>query len=309
MLELVAYYRVSTQMQGAHGLGMAAQKATVARFAAERKATIIAEYEEVETAKRETLQNRPQLSQALAHAKRARAILVIARFDRFARNVLVTAQLMESGVEFIACDNPHANRMTIQIIAVMAEQESRLISERTRAALAARKARGLSNGPGRLFTEEQSAKGRLAAAESHRRRAFEAYRYVTPLLLRMRSQGATLREIVQNLTIRGERNQYGRPFDVQCVRNILEREGAPRLPHFLARTGPHVEKVRQAGLAAALNANFKRRAEALSSARPVAREFLATGRKRREIADELNARGAEDVARPAMDGSRNCAAF
>ena len=119
---IIAYYRVSTRMQGFGGLGMDAQRTSVEAYSVFRGLKIVASYEEVETARREHLRNRPQLVRALAHARRSGAILVIARLDRLARNVFVTSQLLESGVEFVACDNPHANRMTIQIIAVMAEQ-------------------------------------------------------------------------------------------------------------------------------------------------------------------------------------------
>ena len=109
---IVAYYRVSTRMQGFNGLGMEAQRRSVSAYAEFRGLKIVAAYEEVESARREHLRNRPQLVRALAHARRSGAVLVIARLDRLARNVLVTSQLLESGVEFVACDNPHANRMT-----------------------------------------------------------------------------------------------------------------------------------------------------------------------------------------------------
>lgn len=239
---------------------------------------ILAEYEEVETAKRETLENRPALSQAVAHAKRARAILVIARLDRLARNVLVTSQLLESGVEFVACDNPYANRMTIQIIAVMAENESRLISERTKAALAARKARGLTNTAGRRFSAEEAKRGQRAAALSHRRRARDAYRDVAPSVVRMRNDGVILRDIVRYLEDDGQRNQYGRPFDLQCVRRILIREGTAMLPPFLARDDARANTIRSRGVAAARATLLQRVKAARDIARPIACKLYAWGR-------------------------------
>src|SRR5829696_2195332 len=112
--KLVAYYRVSTKQQGDSGLGLEGQTAAVEAFARGRSAEIVRTYREVETGKRA---DRPELVKALAHAKRSRATLVIAKLDRLARNVAFTANLMESGVDFVACDNPHANRLTIHILA------------------------------------------------------------------------------------------------------------------------------------------------------------------------------------------------
>ena len=128
MTEIVAYYRVSTKSQGFNRLGMAAQREVVDRYAAGLNAPIVAAYEEVESSSRADLRNRPQLAAAVAHVRRSEAVLVIARLVRLARNVLVTSQLIKSGIEFVACDNPHASRLTIHILAAMAEHESRLIS-------------------------------------------------------------------------------------------------------------------------------------------------------------------------------------
>src|SRR4051794_34652933 len=105
----VAYYRVSTREQGESGLGLEGQVASVEAYARGRGAAIIKAYREVESGKRA---DRPELAKALAHAKRSHATLVIAKLDRLARNVHFLSGLMESGVDFIACDNPHANRLT-----------------------------------------------------------------------------------------------------------------------------------------------------------------------------------------------------
>ena len=132
-MNLVAYYRVSTKQQGASGLGLEGQKTTVESFAKSAGANIMASYTEVESGKRA---DRPKLAAAIAHARRSKATLVIAKLDRLSRNVAFLSALMDSGCEFVACDNPNANRLTIHILAAVAENEARAISERTKAALA-----------------------------------------------------------------------------------------------------------------------------------------------------------------------------
>ena len=143
-MKIIAYYRVSTKQQGESGLGLEGQVATVAAYARGQGAAILRAYREVESGKRA---DRPELAKALAHARRSRATLVIAKLDRLARNVHFLSGLMESNVDFIACDNPHANKLTIHILAAVAEDEAKRISERTRAALAAYK--GPAAGSGR----------------------------------------------------------------------------------------------------------------------------------------------------------------
>ena len=134
-MKYVAYYRVSTARQGQSGLGLEAQQSAVESFCEP-----IESFTEVESGK---LKQRPELMRAIAACKRHKAILVVAKLDRVARNVAFVSTLMESGVEFIACDNPNANRLTIHILAAVAEDEASRISERTKAALAAAKRRGV----------------------------------------------------------------------------------------------------------------------------------------------------------------------
>ena len=128
----IAYYRVSTDRLGASGLGLDAQCQAVARQI--NGGQLVAEFTEIESGRRHT--NRPQLLATLEECRKRRATLLIARLDRLARNVAFIANLMESGADFIACDMPQANRLTIHIPAAVAEHEREMISQRTKAALA-----------------------------------------------------------------------------------------------------------------------------------------------------------------------------
>src|SRR5262245_5222934 len=117
-MKLVAYYRVSTEKQGRSGLGLEGQQEAVKNYATSNNAEMIGKpFVEVETGKRE---DRPELQKAIAHAKRSKARLVVAKLDRLARNVAFTSALLRSGVDFVACDNPNANKLTIHILAAVA---------------------------------------------------------------------------------------------------------------------------------------------------------------------------------------------
>lgn len=145
--KFVAYYRVSTQKQGKSGLGLDAQKAAVASYLNGGDWELISEFTEIETGKgSNALSKRPQLVAALELSKKSDATLVIAKLDRLARNVHFISGLLETGVEFVAADMPQANKVMIQMYSVMAEWERDQISVRTKAALAAAKARGVTLG-------------------------------------------------------------------------------------------------------------------------------------------------------------------
>jgi DNA invertase Pin-like site-specific DNA recombinase len=147
MRKFVAYLRVSTQQQGRSGLGLAAQRSGAHGYLASGAGSLVAEFIEIETGKgSNALTRRPQLCAALALCKKEGAILLIAKLDRLARNVHFVTGLIESGVEFVAADMPQANKVMIQMHAVMAEWERDQISARTKAALAAAKARGVRLG-------------------------------------------------------------------------------------------------------------------------------------------------------------------
>jgi DNA invertase Pin-like site-specific DNA recombinase len=145
--KFIAYYRVSTQKQGQSGLGLEAQRQAVYTYLNGGNWELIGEFTEVETGKgADAIAKRPELKKALEAAKKAKATLIIAKLDRLARNVHFVSGLIESGVEFVAADMPQANKVMIQMHAVMSEWERDQISARTKAALAAAKARGVSLG-------------------------------------------------------------------------------------------------------------------------------------------------------------------
>src|SRR4030088_1704163 len=135
----IAYFRVSTDRQGKSGLGLAAQREAVMSYLDGGRWALVDEVTEIESGKRN---DRPELMKALAACKKQKAKLVIAKLDRLSRNLAFIATLMDSGVEFVAVDNPHANKLTIHILAAVAQHEREMIAQRTKEALKAAKARG-----------------------------------------------------------------------------------------------------------------------------------------------------------------------
>lgn len=167
---IVSYLRVSTRKQGASGLGLEAQREAVAEYARREGLRVVAEYVEVESGKKSA---RPQLLAAIRHCGAAKACLVVAKLDRLARNVAFLSCLMESGLDFIALDNEHANKFTLHVLAAVAEQEARATSERTRVALAAAKRRGVLLGSARPGHWNGLEAKRLAGARRGVKRAAE----------------------------------------------------------------------------------------------------------------------------------------
>jgi len=235
---LVAYYRVSTRRQGASGLGLEGQKAAIEHSARLRGAEVVASYTEVESGSRA---DRPELARAVAHAARSKATLVVAKLDRLARNVAFLSTLMESGAEFQACDNPHANRLTIHILAAVAEDEARRISERTKAALQAYKARGGKLGASlqqcRSLSPEARLKGARQAAKTRSEDAARAYRDISPDIVSWRDQGLSLREIAGRLNVEGHTTRRGFAWNPVQVSRVLTRE-SPRLAGARAPHAP-----------------------------------------------------------------------
>ena len=223
----VAYFRVSTSKQGESGLGLEAQRAAVAAFIKRQRYALLAEYTEVETAKRDDLTNRPELRRAVAHARRSKAILLVAKLDRLVRSVHVTSLLHQSGVEFVAADNPNANRLTIQILAAVAEHEAQMISDRTRAALAAYKARGGRLGSHmpqcRNLNASAQRKGTRMAVIANQTRADAAYADILSDLHGLRQSGMSLQRIADRLNRGGHTTRRGKAWNPMQVSRVLTR--------------------------------------------------------------------------------------
>lgn len=214
--KLIAYYRVSTERQGKSGLGLEAQQHAVHQFLAGGEWDLSAEFTEVESGRKN---DRPQLAQALKAAKKVGATLVIARLDRLARNLSFIANLMESGVPFVAADMPTADKFMLHVYAAMAEEEGRRISSRTKAALAAAKARGTMLGGQRTADQyDRAAAVRVAAADQHAAN-------VKPVIGSIQASGITsygaIAEILNN---RGIRTARGGQWHPESVRRVVMRQ-------------------------------------------------------------------------------------
>lgn len=217
----IAYYRVSTEGQGKSGLGLEAQREAVRRYLERNGWPPVAEFVEVESGKNG---DRPELAKALAACRTRKATLIIAKLDRLARNVHFISSLMEAGVDFIAADNPHANRLTIHILAAVAEDEARRISERTKAALAAAKRRGKKLGGLRANSHRI---GRIGRALSAQVRAKTAAEYATKVLAdieRLGVRGQSYRSIAEALNAEGVETPRGAGvWSVVQVMRVLAR--------------------------------------------------------------------------------------
>jgi DNA invertase Pin-like site-specific DNA recombinase len=186
--KFVSYLRVSTDRQGKSGLGLEAQRKAVDDFMNGGDWELVAEFVEVESGR---WNDRPKLQEALSACRLHRATLVVAKLDRLARNAHFLLGLKEAGVEFVAVDMPGANRLTVGIMAMVAEEEARMISARTRAALAAAKARGVVLGsPGNL-TLEHRRKGSVLGNQAKALRATDRASDLAPIIRKLQADGIT----------------------------------------------------------------------------------------------------------------------
>jgi DNA invertase Pin-like site-specific DNA recombinase len=215
-LKFVAYYRVSTHKQGIAGLGRQAQEDAVKKYIAGIGGTLVDFREEVESGKRK---DRPKLAEALKLCRVHKAMLIVAKLDRLARNNAFVANLLESGVEFRAADYPTANKAFIQMLSVFAEYERDLISERTKAALAksTKKLGGYRGKPGTAATCAQARAAKRAKADAFAND-------LSPVLADIIMAGfASHEQIAQQLNARGISTALGKQWRRQQVSRLFER--------------------------------------------------------------------------------------
>src|SRR3984893_8841564 len=221
--KFVAYFRVSTDRQGKSGLGLHAQREAVMDYLNGGNWTLVAEFTEVESGKHS---DRPEVENALAACKKHKAKLVIAKLDRLSRNLAFIAALMESGAEFVAVDMPHATKLTIHILAAVAQHEREMISERTKAALQAAKKRGQRLGNPDIT--EVAKRGRAALKANARRFAAN----VRPIIEEIMRAGATSHNaIAAKLNERNVRTARGVVWTHVQVGAILHPFDGARASH------------------------------------------------------------------------------
>lgn len=213
MTKAVAYLRVSTDKQGKSGLGLEAQREAVARYVAANGVDLIGEHIEVETGKgANALSKRPELVSALATAKQEKAGLIIAKLDRLARNVHFISGLMETGVEFAVADMPNADRFQLHLFAALAEKEAEVISQRTKAALAAAKDRGTELGK----------HGKVLAARNQAE-AMDRLEPISADLLALKAEGLSIRKMVDALNSRSIPSPAGGKWHPASLHKALAR--------------------------------------------------------------------------------------
>jgi len=223
-MNFVAYFRVSTQKQGAKGLGMEAQKITVNQYITANNGNLIAEFVEVESGKKT---NRNELNKALAFAKENDATLIVSKLDRLARNVEFVFMLKNSGVNFVACDLPDFNTLTIGIFATMAQHERELISKRTKEGLSVKKTRlaveGKKLGTPENLTTAATEKGLQVRKEN----AASAKENIQAMeMIKMyKEKGMTLQGIADKLNSLGYKTRKGKAFTTSQIQMFLKRIG------------------------------------------------------------------------------------
>ena len=213
MTNFIGYFRVSTDRQGRSGLGLDAQREAVTNFISGR-GTLLDEFTEIESGRKN---DRPALNEALTLCRKKKATLLIARLDRLARSVSFISNLMDSGVDFIAVDMPEANRLTIHILAAVAEHEREAISLRTKAALKAAKLRGTKLG------NPNAAQAAPIAHKVNQEQADHFAQTLAPLIERMREHKMSYAAIAYDLNDRKIPTARGRIWYPTTVRNVLNR--------------------------------------------------------------------------------------
>lgn len=214
MADYVAYLRVSTEEQGRSGLSLEAQREAIQRFLRKGDRLIAPEFVEVQSGRKD---DRPELMKALAHVRLTRSTLLVAKLDRLSRNLIYIAQLWKDGTPVKACDSPEDDEFTIHLKAAFAQEERKRISERTKAALAAAKARGVKLG-GFRGVKVDPALGRAAIAKA----SDEFREAVSPIIRELQAQGITgLRPLARALNEKGVRTRRGGEWSAAQVQRVM----------------------------------------------------------------------------------------
>jgi len=238
--QYVAYYRISRPRPEGSGSSIEGQRSSVLRYVEAHPGRLVEEFAETESGRND---KRPQLIEALRICRTRRATLLIARLDRLSRNFALISNLCESDIEFVAVDLPEASRLTIHLLAAIAEYEAKLISDRIKAALAIAKARGVKLGGNHGLTAERIRKAQVAAANARTADALERARDLGPLVWQLRREGKSCRKIARELEERGIKPFKGERWYDSTVRAILLRttnELSPnRAPYTAIDAGKH----------------------------------------------------------------------
>ena len=217
MKKYIAYYRVSTQKQGISGLGLDAQRTDVNRFIS-RGGELVAEYQDIESGKKN---NRPSLINAINEAKKQGATLLIAKLDRLSRNASFILTLRDSRVDFVCCDMPDANSLTIGIMAILAQDEREKTSQRTKAALAELKRQGKKLGSPDNLTEQ--ARANSLEVRQRNARENESNRQAGALIVSFRKEGKSFYQITKELNSLGFKTRMGKIFQQNQIQILYNR--------------------------------------------------------------------------------------
>lgn len=216
----VAYHRCSTERQGRSGLGLEAQQKAVATYLAGGSSSLIASFIEVESGK---IDDRPKLKEALAACRVHNATLLIAKLDRLSRDAHFLLGLQKSGVRFVAADMPHADNFTVGILALVAQKEREMISQRTKDALAAARLRGVKLGGIRNNSSSISKIGRDTSVATRSTKATSRAKDLAPIIQDQMSQGLSLRAIGSHLDALGIKTARGSTWSAAAVQRVIKR--------------------------------------------------------------------------------------
>jgi DNA invertase Pin-like site-specific DNA recombinase len=219
MKKYIAYYRVSRKIQFESGLGLSAQKSSVEKYVSGQDGIILNEYTEIETGTNK--RDRVEIHKAIQQAKNEGAVLVIAKLDRLARNVSFVSSLMDAGIEFLAVDMPSANNFTIHIFSALAEQEAKLISSRTKLALAELKKKNIKLGNPKNLTNEARAKGLQAIKDNALNN--DRNRQAQSIIVSCKEKGMSYRKIADYLNELNFKTRYGNQFLAPTVFQLYNR--------------------------------------------------------------------------------------